>query len=49
MQKGSINKVVLIGRIGANPEGRYTSSGISTAWRNMKHNLSEPNKKYFYI
>ena len=31
MQKGSINKVILIGRVGANPEGRYTPSGISTS------------------
>ena len=31
MQKSSVNKVILIGHIGNNPEGRYTPSGISTA------------------
>ena len=31
MQRSSINKVILIGRIGAKPEGRYTPGGISTA------------------
>ena len=28
MQKNSLNKVLLIGRLGANPEARYTASGI---------------------
>ena len=27
MQKNSINKVILVGNLGAKPEGRYTSSG----------------------
>ena len=27
MQKNSINKVILVGHLGAKPEGRYTSSG----------------------
>ena len=27
----SINKVILIGHLGGNPEGRYTQQGISTA------------------
>ena len=27
----SINKIILIGHIGAKPEGRYTPQGISTA------------------
>ena len=27
MQKNSINKVIIIGHLGAKPEGRYTSSG----------------------
>ena len=27
----SINKVILIGHLGAKPEGRYTPQGISTA------------------
>ena len=28
MQKNSLNKVLLIGRLGASPEARYTSAGI---------------------
>ena len=28
MQKNSLNKVLLIGRLGADPEARYTSAGI---------------------
>ena len=31
MQKSSVNKVILVGHIGNKPEGRYTSSGVSTA------------------
>ena len=31
MQKRSINKVILVGRIGQSPEGKYTPSGISIA------------------
>ena len=27
----SVNKIILIGHLGAKPEGRYTPSGISTA------------------
>ena len=30
MQKSSLNKVILIGRIGDKPEGRYTPNGTST-------------------
>ena len=28
MQKNSLNKVLLIGRLGASPEARYTSAGV---------------------
>ena len=28
MQKNSLNKVLLIGRLGADPEARYTSAGV---------------------
>ena len=31
MQRSSVNKVILVGHIGNKPEGRYTSSGTSTA------------------
>ena len=31
MQKSSLNKAILVGRLGRNPEGRYTPSGTSTA------------------
>ena len=31
MQKSSVNKVMLVGHIGNKPEGRYTTSGTSTA------------------
>ena len=27
MQKNSLNKVIIVGHLGANPEGRYTSAG----------------------
>ena len=27
MQKNSLNKVIIVGHLGANPEGRYTPSG----------------------
>ena len=27
MQKNSVNRVLIVGHLGANPEGRYTSSG----------------------
>ena len=31
MQRSSLNRAILIGRLGKNPEGRYTPSGTSTA------------------
>ena len=31
MQTNSLNKVILIGRLGANPEGRYTKNGQATS------------------
>ena len=47
MQKNSLNKVLLIGRLGGSPEGRYTSKGRATvnfslatheSWKdNQKH------------
>ena len=40
MQKSSVNKVILVGHIGNKPEGRYTSSGISTASFSLATNES---------
>ena len=40
MQKSSVNKVILVGHIGNKPEGRYTSSGISTATFSLATNES---------
>jgi len=31
MQRSSLNKVILVGRVGDKPEGRYTPKGTSTA------------------
>ena len=31
MQRSSLNRAILIGRLGKNPEGRYTPNGTSTA------------------
>jgi len=31
LQRSSLNKAILIGRLGKNPEGRYTPNGTSTA------------------
>ena len=40
MQRNSINKVILIGHIGNKPEGRYISSGTSTASFSLATNES---------
>ena len=40
MQKSSVNKVILVGHIGNNPEGRYTPSGTSTASFSLATNES---------
>ena len=38
MQKGSVNKVVLVGHLGGDPETRYTPSGAAVANFNMATN-----------
>ena len=38
MQRGSVNKVILIGHVGADPEPRYTSSGTAVVNLRMATN-----------
>ena len=38
MQKGSVNKVVLVGHLGGDPETRYTPSGAAVANFNLATN-----------
>ena len=45
MQKKSLNKVVLIGRLGAKPEGRYTKEGKSVSSFSLATNESWKNKE----
>jgi len=40
MQKGSLNKVLLIGHLGADPESRFTTSGNAVATLNIATNES---------
>lgn len=40
MQKGSLNKVLLIGHLGADPESRFTTSGTAVATINLATNES---------
>jgi len=40
MQKGSLNKVLLIGHLGADPESRFTTSGSAVANLNLATNES---------
>lgn len=44
MQKGSVNKVVLVGHLGADPESRFTPSGAAVTTFNMATNESWKNK-----
>jgi single-strand DNA-binding protein len=45
MQKNSLNRVILIGRLGKTPEGRYTPSGIAVASFSLATNESWNNKQ----
>lgn len=38
MPKGTVNKVILIGRLGADPELKYTPSGVAVATFNIATN-----------
>ena len=48
MQKGSVNKVVLVGHLGADPESRFTPSGVAVTTFNMATNESWKNKEGEY-
>ena len=48
MQKGSVNKVVLVGHLGADPESRFTPSGVAVSTFNMATNESWKNKEGEY-
>ena len=43
MQKNSLNKVILIGRLGGKPEGRYTQKGRSVVSFSLATNESWVN------
>ena len=43
MQKMSVYKVILVGRVGLNPEGKYTPSGISIANYSIATNETKAN------
>ena len=45
MSKGTVNKVFLIGRLGADPEVRYAPSGSAVANFNMATNRSYKDKE----
>ncbi len=40
MQKGSVNKVILVGHLGGDPESRYTSTGNAVTNFNLATNES---------
>ena len=45
MQKNSLNRVILIGHLGGNPEGRYTQQGRATVSLSLATNESWTNKE----
>ena len=48
MQKGSINRVMLVGHLGGDPESRYTQSGTAVANFNVATNESRKNAEGDY-
>ena len=48
MQKGSVNKVVIVGHIGAAPETRFTPSGTAVANFNLATNESRKSSEGEY-
>ena len=45
MQKNSLNRVILVGHLGGNPEGRYTQQGQATVSLTLATNESWTNKE----
>ncbi|MBF88853.1 MAG: single-stranded DNA-binding protein [Candidatus Marinimicrobia bacterium] len=48
MQKGSVNRVMLVGHLGGDPESRYTQSGTAVANFNVATNESRKNAEGNY-
>ena len=44
LQKNSLNKIILIGHLGGNPEGRYTQQGNASATFSLATNESWKNQ-----
>ena len=43
MQKGSVNKVILVGHLGGDPESRFTPGGTAVATFSIATNESRKN------
>ena len=43
MQKRSVNRVILVGRVGQSPEGRFTPSGLSVVNYSIATNETKSN------
>ena len=43
MQKGSVNKVILVGHLGSDPEGRFTPGGTAVTTFSIATNESRRN------
>ncbi|NOZ75357.1 MAG: single-stranded DNA-binding protein [FCB group bacterium] len=48
MQKGSINRVILVGHLGSDPETRFTTAGNAVATFNLATNESWKNSEGNY-
>jgi single-strand DNA-binding protein len=48
MQKGSVNKAIIVGHIGANPETKFTPSGTAVANLNIATNETRKNSEGEY-
>ena len=45
MQKGSVNKVILVGHLGGDPEGRFTPGGTAVTTFSIATNESRRNSE----